>query len=118
MVFTAILIFALPETIVSIYTDDPEVISLAVSLVFFAGLFQLSDGLQVGGFGALRGLKDTRMPMVFNFVSYWVIGFSVGYYVGIIKGMGPAGLWIGLISGLTVAAVFHNTRFHVLTKNG
>lgn len=116
MCFTAVLIFTIPEVFVGIYTDDPEVMGLAVSLVFFAGIFQISDGLQVGGFGALRGLKDTRMPMVFNFISYWVIGFSTGYYLGIITGRGPGGLWIGLIAGLTVAAVLHNTRFHLLTR--
>lgn len=116
MTFTAILIFTIPEHIVGIYTRDPEVSKLAVSLIFFAGVFQISDGLQVGGFGALRGLKDTRMPMVFNFISYWLIGFSIGYFLGIKSDFGPGGLWIGLISGLTVAAVFHNTRFHLLTR--
>ncbi len=117
MVFTALLIFTIPGPIVGIYTSDPEVKKLAVSLVFMAGLFQISDGLQVGGFGALRGLKDTRVPMVVNFISYWLIGFSVGYYLGIHSGFGPKGLWIGLISGLSVAAILHNLRFHLLTKN-
>ena len=114
---TAILLFSFPETIVSIYTQDLEVSNLAVSLVFFAAVFQLSDGLQVGAFGALRGLKDTRMPMVFNLISYWFIGFSVGYYLSFIGGYGPEGLWMGLIAGLTTAAILHNTRFHLLTRN-
>ena len=114
---TAILLFSFPETIVSIYTQDLEVSNLAVSLVFFAAIFQLSDGLQVGAFGALRGLKDTRMPMVFNLISYWFIGFSVGYYLSFIGGYGPEGLWMGLIAGLTTAAMLHNTRFHLLTRN-
>lgn len=117
MIFTAILMFTIPGPIVGIYTDDPEVKSLAVSLIFMAGLFQISDGLQVGGYGALRGLKDTRVPMVVNFISYWLIGFSVGYYLGIHTELGPKGLWIGLISGLSVAAILHNLRFHLLTKN-
>ena len=114
---TALLLFSFPETIVSIYTQDLEVSNLAVSLVFFAAVFQLSDGLQVGAFGALRGLKDTRMPMVFNLISYWFIGFSVGYYLSFIGGYGPEGLWMGLIAGLTTAAMLHNTRFHLLTRN-
>ncbi len=117
MIFTAILIFCIPETIVGIYTNDLEVMELAVSLIFYAGLFQISDGLQVGGFGALRGLKDTRMPMIFNLISYWLIGFSVGYYLGIVTDFGAGGLWIGLISGLSVAAIFHNMRFHIMTAN-
>ena len=116
MTCTAVIILTIPETIVGIYTNDPEVKTLAVSLLFFAGVFQISDGLQVGSFGALRGLKDTRVPMVFNFISYWLIGFSIGYYFGIVQGMGPGGLWLGLIFGLTVAAVLHNTRFHFMTK--
>ena len=116
MTVTAFLIFTFPKTIVGIYTDDPEVINLAVSLVFMAGLFQISDGLQVGGFGALRGLKDTRFPMVVNFFSYWMVGFSAGYVLGIHLDYGPRGLWIGLIAGLTVAAVLHNLRFHLLTR--
>ncbi len=114
---TAAVLFVFPEAIVSVYTHDVEVINLAVSLVFFAAVFQLSDGLQVGAFGALRGLKDTRMPMIFNLISYWFIGFSVGYYLSFNAGYGPQGLWIGLIAGLSTAAVLHNTRFHLLTRN-
>jgi len=110
------MLFTIPELIISIYTDDPVVSAMSISLLFMAGLFQISDGLQVGGFGALRGLKDTKVPMFVNFIAYWVIGFPVGYYLGIISDFGPEGLWIGLISGLSVAAVLHNFRFHKLTK--
>lgn len=116
MVVTATLIFTIPDFIVGVYTNDPEVKALASSLIFMAGLFQISDGLQVGGYGALRGLKDTKVPMIVNFISYWLVGFTVGYYLGIYLEVGPKGLWIGLISGLTVAAVLHNLRFHILTK--
>ncbi|MFN1835836.1 MATE family efflux transporter [Balneola sp. MJW-20] len=116
MCFTATLIFTIPEYIISIYTKDPEVATLAVSLVFMAGIFQISDGLQVGGFGALRGLKDTRVPMYVNFVAYWVIGFPTGYLLCYNFGFGPIGLWTGLIAGLTVAALLHNLRFHLLTR--
>ena len=116
MCVTAVLFFTIPEAIVGIYTKDPAVIALAVPLIFMAAIFQISDGLQVGGFGALRGLKDTRVPMVVNFISYWLIGFPVGYVLGIKMAIGPEGLWIGLISGLSVAAVLHNLRFHLLTK--
>ncbi|WP_020404616.1 MATE family efflux transporter [Gracilimonas tropica] len=116
MTFTAILLFLFPEFIIGIYTSDPEVTFVAVSLLFMAAVFQISDGLQVGGFGALRGLKDTRVPMVVNFISYWVVGFPTGYILGIHLGYGPEGLWIGLICGLTVAAFLHNYRFNKLTK--
>jgi MATE family multidrug resistance protein len=115
MICTAIMLFTIPEKIISIYTDDPMVSKMSISLLFMAGLFQISDGLQVGGFGALRGLKDTRTPMIVNFFSYWIIGFPVGYYLGIVSDFGPEGLWFGLISGLSVAAILHNFRFHRLT---
>ncbi|WP_421772889.1 MATE family efflux transporter [Gracilimonas sp.] len=118
MTLTALLLFLAPEFIISIYTDDVEVASVAVSLLFMAAIFQISDGLQVGAFGALRGLKDTRIPMIVNFISYWLVGFPTGYLLGIFLGYGPEGLWIGLIGGLTVAAVLHNYRFNKLTKAG
>ncbi|MEX0608549.1 MAG: MATE family efflux transporter [Balneolaceae bacterium] len=116
MICSAILLFSAPEFIIGIYTHDPEVVSVAVALIFMAGVFQISDGLQVGAFGALRGLKDTRVPMVVNFISYWLIGFPAGYLLGIYYDFGPEGLWIGLIAGLTIAAILHNYRFNRLTK--
>ncbi|MEO1021006.1 MAG: MATE family efflux transporter [Bacteroidota bacterium] len=116
MCCTAALLFTLPEYIIGLYTDDPEVVTIALSLVFLAGVFQISDGLQVGAYGALRGLKDTRVPLLVNFIAYWLVGFSAGYMLGIKLELGPQGLWIGLISGLSVAAVLHNLRFHLLTK--
>jgi MATE family multidrug resistance protein len=117
MVFTAIFIFLFPDTITSIYTNDAEVKAVAVELLFFAAVFQLSDGLQVAGFGALRGLKDTKVPMFVNLFAYWVIGITVAYYLGFISDYGAPGLWIGLITGLSVAGVLHNLRFYFRTKS-
>jgi MATE family multidrug resistance protein len=116
MTLTALLLFLAPKFIISIYTNDIEVAGVAITLVFMAAIFQISDGLQVGAFGALRGLKDTRVPMIVNFISYWLVGFPTGYILGIYLGFGPEGLWIGLIGGLSVAAVLHNYRFNKLTK--
>jgi MATE family multidrug resistance protein len=117
MTLSALLLFIAPKFIIGIYTDDPEVAGIAVSLLFLAAIFQISDGLQVGSFGALRGLKDTRVPMIVNFISYWLIGFPTGYLLGIHLSYGPQGLWVGLIGGLTVAAFLHNFRFHRLTRS-
>jgi multidrug resistance protein, MATE family len=116
MCFTALIMYLFPGQIVSVYTDDPELRSLAVQLLYMAAIFQVSDGLQVSGSGALRGLKDTRVPMIVNLIAYWIVGLPLGYYLGIIRQWGPEGLWIGLIAGLTVAAVLHNLRFHRLTR--
>lgn len=116
MCFTALLMYLLPNQIVSLYTNDEELITLAVNLIYMAAIFQVSDGLQVSGSGALRGLKDTKVPMIVNLIAYWIIGLPLGYYLGIVQNWGPEGLWIGLIAGLTVAAILHNLRFNSLTK--
>jgi MATE family multidrug resistance protein len=113
---TAVVMVAIPDLITGIYTDDVAVQNVAISLLYIAAIFQISDGLQVSSYGALRGLKDTKIPMVVNFVAYWVIGLPLGYYLGIIRGVGPQGLWMGLIAGLSVAAVLHNIRFWWQTK--
>lgn len=116
MCVTAVIIYLFPELITSMYTQDPAVQDVAVSLLYMAAIFQISDGLQVSGYGALRGLKDTTVPMIVNFIAYWVVGLPLGYYLGIISGIGPQGLWMGLIAGLTIAAILHNIRFYMLTK--
>jgi len=115
MAITAVIIFLFPEQIASIYTDEVEVIDFAVQLLFLAAIFQLSDGLQVSGFGALRGLKDTSVPMLVNLIAYWIFGLPVAYYLGFVAGYGAQGLWIGLITGLTIAGVLHNVRFYKKT---
>lgn len=113
---TAVLMVAVPELITSIYTDNAAVQKVAVSLLYMAAIFQISDGLQVSGYGALRGLKDTKIPMMVNLIAYWVIGLPLGYYLGIHKNIGPQGLWIGLIAGLSVAAILHNLRFWYMAR--
>ena len=118
MCVTAVVIYLFPDLISSMYTQDPEVRDVAVSLLYMAAIFQISDGLQVSGYGALRGLKDTKIPMVVNFIAYWMVGLPLGYYLGITRNIGPQGLWMGLIAGLTIAAILHNIRFYVLTKSG
>jgi MATE family multidrug resistance protein len=106
---SAMLLF--PELIVSIYTSDPVVAPLAVSLLFYAAIFQYSDGIQICAAGALRGYKDTRAPMVYTIISFWIIGMTLGYYLTFNAAMGPAGMWIGMIAGLSVAAVLMIGRF-------
>lgn len=115
MCLTAMIMFLFPDTIAGIYTDDPEVSTVAVSLIYMAAIFQISDGLQVSGFGVLRGLKETKIPMYVNLVSYWIVGLPLGYYLGIMLGLGPQGLWIGLIAGLSLAGILHYARFYLLT---
>jgi MATE family multidrug resistance protein len=86
------------------YTDDVGVAALAVLLMRYAAVFQLPDGIQVLSNGALRGLKDTRVPMLITVLAYWGVGLPLGAWFGLHLGQGAPGLWIGLILGLGVAA--------------
>ena len=99
-----------------IYIDDENVVNIAAKLLIIAGLFQISDGIQVVVLGALRGLQDMYVPMWLVFVSYWIIGFPVCYYLGLKTDLGTFGVWIGLLVGLTVSATLLYIRFQRLTK--
>ena len=112
----ALTLLTFPEPIVGIYTNDPSVTRIALDLLLMAAIFQLSDGAQVAGAGALRGLKDTAIPMVFTLVAYWGIGLPLGYTLGITRSLGPQAMWGGLIAGLTVAAVCLTGRFYLVTR--
>jgi len=108
---TMAVMFLFPAQIVGMYTHDSAVAAMAVSLLFYAAVFQLPDGIQICSAGALRGLKDTKIPMLFNLVAYWLVGMSLGYYLTFSVGLGPAGMWIGMIAGLSVGAVLLTGRF-------
>lgn len=99
------------EFVVGFYTNDATVAALAASLLLYAAAFQFPDGVQVLSAGALRGLRDTRVPMVLAALAYWGIGMPVGAGLGLGLGWGPRGMWIGLICGLSVAAVLLASRF-------
>ena len=100
-----------PGWVANIYSDDPQVIAVAVDLLFFAALFQLSDGLQVSVGGALRGLQDTRVPMLVVIVAYWLVGLPAGWYLTFRADWGAGGMWLGLVAGLSVAALLLVLRF-------
>lgn len=105
-----------PEPLVSLYLDPndpqrPAIIAIGASLLFFAALFQFTDALQVVALGLLRGVHDTRVPMLIAGFSYWIIGMPVAYSLAFIAGIGAPGLWLGLVFGLSCAAVLLLTRF-------
>lgn len=116
MLISAIIILLFPEAIISIYTEDMNVREIAVRLLFMAALFQLSDGLQVSATGVLRGMQDTTVPMLMSVAAYWLIGFPSAWLTGVHFGLGPVGLWLGLIAGLTFAALLAMVRFYRLTR--
>ena len=104
------------HAIVGVYTGETAVAGLAASLLLLAAIFQLPDGVQVLSAGALRGLKDTRVPMLLAACAYWAVGMPLGAVLGLGWGgftapMGPRGMWIGLIAGLSCAALLLGTRF-------
>ena len=96
--------------------DNTEVIKIASTLLIVAAVFQISDGIQVVVLGALRGLQDVKVPTIITFVAYWVIGFPISFYLGLYTPLKATGIWIGLLAGLTAAALFLYLRFNYLTK--
>jgi len=96
--------------------DNSEVVSIAATLLLAAAIFQLSDSAQVILLGALRGLQDVKIPTIITFIAYWLIGFPISYYLGKEDVYGSFGIWLGLIAGLTSAAILLYFRFNYLTK--
>lgn len=101
----AILFVAGHQVLPLLYIDDTAVVPVASSLLLVAGVFQLSDGMQVICIGALRGLHDVRVPSLLILISYWVIGLPLGYWLGLHTALGPIGVWMGLLIGLTLTAI-------------
>jgi Na+-driven multidrug efflux pump len=123
-----LLFWAFPERIISLYLDihNPEnaaVVALGKRLLGIAAVFQIMDGVQAVSAGALRGLKDTRIPMLIAILAYWCVGLTSGCLLGFKLDLGGVGLWWGLALGLMVAAIvlpwrfFHNTCDYPISKS-
>lgn len=115
-VLTMALFLSVPGPLIGAFVDPDEparatIIATGIGLLAMAALFQLADGVQVTVLGLLRGVQDTRVPMWLAAVSYWVVGMPVSYGVGIVAGWDGIGIWIGLITGLSVAAALLMARF-------
>ncbi|HMB99630.1 MAG TPA: MATE family efflux transporter [Flavobacteriaceae bacterium] len=124
-VLFGIMFFALHNHLPKLYVDfddaknlldNTEVVKLASKLLLVAAIFQISDSLQVIILGALRGLQDVMIPTVITFISYWVVGFPISYFLGKEDTYGSFGIWLGLLAGLTTAAILLYIRFNYLTK--
>ncbi|MDO1501120.1 MATE family efflux transporter [Winogradskyella maritima] len=96
--------------------DTMEVVKIASTLLLAAAVFQVTDSLQVIVLGALRGLQDVKIPTLITFIAYWLIGFPVSFFLGKDDALGSLGIWIGLLAGLTAAAMMLFWRFNYLTK--
>ena len=98
------------------FADNTEVVAIAAKLLLAAAVFQLSDSAQVIILGALRGLQDVKIPTLITFIAYWLIGFPISCYLGKEDAYGSFGIWIGILVGLTTAAILLYIRFNYLTK--
>lgn len=108
----AALMISLRNYIPMLFTEDAEVIAIASQLIVLAGLFQYADGLQAVGAAMLRGITDVKVPMLIAFVSYILIGLSVGLLCAFPLDMGASGIWIGFIFALALAAICFHIRFN------
>lgn len=116
MALSAIGILLFDDAISRLYTSDPAVREVAAGLLLLAAIFQLSDGVQVGAAGALRGFKDTAIPMTMCVFSYWIVGFPLAYVFGVQQGGGPRYVWMAFIAGLTVAATLLVSRYLYISR--
>jgi len=98
------------------YKDNLEVIEITSKLLIIAAVYQISDTIQVIILAALRGMQDVKIPTLITFVAYWLIGFPISYFLGSDDMLGSEGIWIGLLSGLTIAATLLYIRFNILTN--
>jgi MATE family multidrug resistance protein len=117
MAISAVIFIVFREFLPSLYIDDDVVIHMSAGLLIIAGLFQLSDGIQVVGLGALRGMADVKVPTVVTLVAYWVIGLPLGYILAFVLDFQEKGIWYGLLIGLSVTGVMLLYRFHSLSAS-
>ena len=123
MSLTCALFLAIPHQLVSLFLDpaNPEnfrTLTLAASYLGIVALFQLADGAQVAMISALRGISDTKVPLVIGLVGYWAIGFPVAYLLGFHTALRGVGIWLGLATGLIVVAAVVIARFSLREKFG
>jgi MATE family multidrug resistance protein len=114
--FCAITFIVFRNQLPKVFNDNQEVLKTASLLLLLAGVFQISDSTQAIGAGLLRGIKDVKVPTVLIAIAYWAIGLPVGYVLGFVFHMGAAGMWLGLILGLTMSAIFLVWRFLKMTN--
>jgi MATE family multidrug resistance protein len=116
MLLSACSLLLFRQYIVNIYTTDAQIMEMAMSLLLVAAIFQIVDGIQIAAAGALRGYKDTKIPMIINLIAYWMLAFPLSYMVGIVYELPPTFIWGGFVLGLSVAAILLTWRFSLVSK--
>jgi MATE family multidrug resistance protein len=111
MMCSATFLLLFRDAVVGLYTSDVAVKGIAISLLLMAAIFQVADGIQIGAAGALRGYKDTRVPMAINIVAFWVLAFPLAYMAAVTYKLPPNFIWGGFVIGLSAAAIMLASRF-------
>lgn len=117
MMASAAFLLLASDLVVTLYTRDPEVIDIAISLLLMAAIFQIADGIQVGAVGALRGYRDTRLPMIITTFSYWIVAFPLALMAAVVWRLDPYWVWGGFVAGLVLAAMLLGGRFRMLSRS-
>lgn len=117
MALSGITFILFNDVIPYIFTSDPEVLEIAADLLYVAAAFQLFDAVQLSALASLRALADVKWPLITSLFSYYVVGIPFAYLAGSVFGLGPVGIWLGLLVGLMLAAILFLYRFNSLTKN-
>jgi MATE family multidrug resistance protein len=112
MLLAAVVFLVAPVPLIALYTRDPRVLAIGPSLLWIAAAFQIFDGIQTVCTGALRGLGETRVPMIANFVGYWLMGLPLGFVLCFVLKWGIYGMWIGLTLALIVISIALLLRWH------
>lgn len=102
--------------IATVFNTDPEVVAISARVFMIAAMFEISDGIQVTALGALRGMADVTMPMIYAIVIYLLVNIPVGYLLGFVADLGEKGIWFGFFVGVTTAAVLFNLRLRQRVK--
>lgn len=114
MVLPTLCFLLFPGQIVAFYINDPAVVSIATTLVFFAGLFQVADAMQASSMSMLRSLNDVTIPSILSFIAFWLIGLPIGYWLAVYQGWNAKGIWVGYLIALLIQATLFLRRFFKL----
>src|SRR5210317_1910649 len=117
MALSAAVLLLFRGLIITLYTNDPLVTDIALSLLLVAAIFQVADGVQIGAAAALRGYKDTRFPMAINIFAYWVVAFPLAYLATVTYEAPPNYIWSAFVAGLGLAAILLTWRYQRLSRS-
>lgn len=117
MLISSCLLLLIRGEIIDLYTNNKIIKDMAMNLLLVAAIFQIVDGIQIGAAGALRGYKDTKVPMMINLFSYWILAFPLSYILGKVYKLPPSFIWCGFVLGLSVAAILLTNRLNNVSSS-